>query len=196
MFTQARAVSWLGASVIAAAALSLAASAAWAGTARASKATAITACTSADLGVWVAANQQEGAAGTLYMPLEFTNLSKQTCTLYGYPGVSAISASGTQLGNPASRDTSVASPKPTTVTLAAGGTAYAQLRYSNVYTSDCKPTTDKITAFELKVYAPNQTNADDAYFDLATCTAAGQDNFLLVGAIAPGPGVIGSMHQG
>lgn len=190
MFRQARAARWLGAIGITAAALSLAASAAWAGTTHASKATAVPACTSADLGVWAAANQAQAAAGTLYMPLEFTNLSKQTCTMYGYPGVSAISLNGAQLGGAASRDTNT---KPTTVTLAAGATAYALLEYSNVFTTNCTPVTDKITAYELRVYPPNQTKADDAYFDLATCTAAGQNGFLRVRVIAPGPGILGSM---
>ncbi len=191
MFRQARTARWLGATAaITAATLSLVASAAWAGTTHASKATAVSACTTADLGVWVAANQGQAAAGTLYMPLEFTNISKQACTMYGYPGVSAISVTGAQLGGAASRDANV---KATTVTVAAGATAYALLEYSNVYTSNCTPVTDKITGYELRVYPPNQTKADDAFFDLATCTAAGQNGFLRVRVIAPGPGILGSM---
>jgi hypothetical protein len=194
MFTQARAGRRLGAmAVITAAALSLVASAAWAETTHASKATATSACSGAELAVWVAANQEQGSGGRLFMPLEFTNISKQTCTLFGYPGVSAISASGGQLGSAATRFTTA---KPGTVTLAAGATAYAQLVYSNVFTTNCKPATDKITAYELKVFAPNETTADDTYFDLATCTAPGQNGFLQVGAITPGQGALSSASRG
>jgi hypothetical protein len=194
MFTQARAGRRLGAmAVITAAALSVVVSGAWAETTSASKTSAVSSCTSGELAVWIAANQEEGSAGRLFMPLEFTNVSKQACTLFGYPGVSAISASGAQLGDAASRYTVA---KPTAVTLAAGATAYAQLVYSNVYTGNCTPATDKITAYELKVYAPNQTTADDAYFDLATCTAAGQNGFLQIGVMAPGPGALGSGARG
>jgi len=35
------------------------------------------------------------------MPLEFTNISHHTCTLYGFPGVSTLGADGQQLGRPA-----------------------------------------------------------------------------------------------
>ena len=43
-------------------------------------------CTAADLGVWIPPNQGNGAAGTVYYPLEFTNLSHSTCSMYGFPG--------------------------------------------------------------------------------------------------------------
>ena len=59
------------------------------------------ACTAFGLGVWVAVNQGGGAAGTIYYPLEFTNLSGRTCSLFGFPGVSALDAQGRQLGSPA-----------------------------------------------------------------------------------------------
>jgi len=58
-------------------------------------------CTASDLGVWVAVDQGNGAAGTIYYPLEFTNLSHHTCYLFGYPGVSALDVNGRQLGSPA-----------------------------------------------------------------------------------------------
>src|SRR5579859_2004122 len=58
-------------------------------------------CTAGDLGVWLAVDQGNGAAGTIYYPLEFTNLSHHTCYLFGYPGVSALDRNGHQLGSPA-----------------------------------------------------------------------------------------------
>jgi hypothetical protein len=51
-------------------------------------------CTTSDLGVWLALDQGNGAAGTTYYPLEFTNLSHPTCYLFGYPGVSALNRDG------------------------------------------------------------------------------------------------------
>ena len=59
------------------------------------------ACTAADLGAWVAADQGNGAAGSIYYPLEFTNLSGHACSMRGFPGVSAIDRNGHQLGSPA-----------------------------------------------------------------------------------------------
>ena len=49
----------------------------------------VPACTAFGLGAWVAVGQGNGAAGTIYYPLEFTNLSGHTCSLFGFPGVSA-----------------------------------------------------------------------------------------------------------
>jgi hypothetical protein len=186
MFTHARAAWRLGATAaITAAALSLVASAAWA-TTHSGKATTVSVCSASELGAWVAADQGQGAAGTLYVPLEFTNVSSQACTLDGYPGVSAITASDVQLGNSAGWDTAV---KPAKVTLAAGATAYALLEYSDVLTSDCTPAKDQITSYELKVYPPGDKTADDAFFDFPTCAVTGfQGDFLRVRSIAAGPG--------
>ena len=70
---------------------SLAAPAAQAGTPR---------CATSGLVVWMD-TQGDGAAGSVYYTLQFTNLSGHACTLRGYPGVSAVSLSGHQLGAPA-----------------------------------------------------------------------------------------------
>jgi hypothetical protein len=159
------------------------------GTAQASPtraATAPPACTAADLGVWVAADQSDGTLGTIYYPLEFTNLSKQTCALYGHPGVSAIDAHGRQLGSPASWGDGTA----TTVQLAPAATAYAALGYNDVITGNC-PKASKRTPYELQIYPPGQTQADHTFWDLPACTAPGSSAFMTVQVIAPGPGVRG-----
>jgi hypothetical protein len=149
---------------------------------------AVPRCSAADLGVWVAADQTQGAAGTLYMPIEFTNLSHHACTLNGFPGVSALSASGRQLGSSATWDNAV---KPRPVRLAPGATGYAMLAYSNVITGNCPPASKRLAA-QLRVYPPDQFGADHAYWPLTACVAKGQTHFLRVRAIAPGIGVIGS----
>jgi hypothetical protein len=187
MFTRIRIFIACSCAALTAAILSIALAAPGAARATATQAAAsFPACTAADLGVWVAADQSDGAAGTIYYPLEFTNLSKQTCTLYGHPGVSAIAANGQQLGSPARW---VGGPAAT-VQLAPAATAYADLGYSDVITSNCPPAS-KRTAYQLRVYPPGQTQADHAFWDLTACTAPGSPAFMTIQVIAPGPGVRG-----
>ena len=64
-----------------------------------------------------------GSAGASHYGLTFQNTGSATCTLYGYPGVSFLGASGQQIGDPAQRQGGT----PTTVTLTARGRAYASI---------------------------------------------------------------------
>jgi Protein of unknown function (DUF4232) len=135
----------------------------------ASATTSLTPCTAADLGVWVEADWMEGAMGIVYMPLEFTNLSGHTCTLRGFPHVSAIGRDGNRLGN------SAAPQQPgraQTVRLAPGETGYAMLEYSDVMAGNCPPA-DRATGFELRVYPPGQHQSNRALWDFGTCSARG-----------------------
>ena len=91
----------IAATVVAGLAISTAAYAATSSGTASTGAASIPRCTASDLGVWLAVGQGNGAAGTIYYPLEFTNLSHHTCYLYGYPGVSALGRNGNQLGSPA-----------------------------------------------------------------------------------------------
>jgi hypothetical protein len=175
----------VGLAAVATAALVCAAPAALSVPRAAAAAAATPKCGPSDLGVWVARDEMGVAAGTFYFPLEFTNLSHHTCTLYGFPGVSARASNGTLLGNAASRDSAV---KARTVRLAPGATGYALLEYSDVVTSNCP---NKATAAYLLVYAPDQRVADTAFWSLTACTTRDQRNFLRIRVIAPGIGVIG-----
>src|ERR1700689_1585948 len=56
-------------------------------------------CTPTALAVWVNYGAAQGAAGTWYYPLEFTNHSDHPCRTWGWPGVSATSDTGHQLGD-------------------------------------------------------------------------------------------------
>lgn len=156
------------------------------GTAQAAaKAAATTpACTAAELGVWVAADFSQGAAGTAYYPLEFTNVSQQTCTLDGHPGVSATSDTGQQFGSSASW----LSGTPGTVTLAPKATAHATLVYSDATVGSCPPASLRTPSF-LQVYPPGQTQADHAYWDEHACIASPLTHFLAVQVIKPGLGL-------
>ncbi|MHB1717856.1 MAG: DUF4232 domain-containing protein [Acidimicrobiales bacterium] len=125
-----------------------------------------------------------GAAGSSYYPLVFTNVGTVPCTLSGYPGVSAVTgAEGTQEGAAASRATSTTAPA--TVTLAADGTASALLRIvvaQNYPAATCHPA----AAAGLRVYPPGDLAA--AFVpeaSLEVCTSAG-DQVLSVGAVQPG----------
>jgi hypothetical protein len=110
------------------------------------------ACATQDLKA--SAGQGQGAAGSVYQTIDFTNISAKTCTLYGYPGVAlAVGSPITQVGAAATRSNTAA---PTLVTLAAGQTANALLRIAqalNYPTAKCDP----VTTTYLQIYPPNQT---------------------------------------
>ena len=112
--------------------------------------------------------------------LELSNVSARACTLYGYPGVSALAAGGTQLGKAAGR--SAADPERV-VTLAPGATAHVLLTVADtaVYPSSaCRAK----TALSLKVYPPNDSGARHAFFSLPVCTDKTVD--LTIWRVQPG----------
>src|SRR5215467_11564714 len=101
-------------------------SAVWAATSASAASPPIPECTTSNLAVWMSPDRGNGAAGSIYYPLDFTNVSNHTCYLVGWPGVSATNANGTQLGSPAARDST---PPRQIVNVPPGGTAHAVLRY-------------------------------------------------------------------
>jgi Protein of unknown function (DUF4232) len=110
------------------------------------------ACATSGLKVTLGASS--GYAGGVDQPIVFTNTSGATCTLYGYPGVSLVSAPPyTQIGLAAQR----ASTTPVKlITLAPGASANAVLQIVdalNFGSATCSPT----KAAYLRVYPPNQT---------------------------------------
>lgn len=150
------------------------------------RAAVIRACTAGDLGAWVAVDQGNGAAGSVFFPLQFTNLSGHACWMRGFPGVSAIDRFGHQLGSPASRDhISV----PHTVVLAAGATAHAVFRWSDVAVTTAPGCHPVSSAFELRIFPPGQRSSTHAAFDLAACSRPGPI-YISVGPIIPGVGTI------
>ena len=142
-------------------------------------------CPTAHLQVW-RGDPGSGTAGGVYYELEFTNVTSSACTLSGYPGVSAVSAGGQQLGSPAARDPRFA---PTTVTLLPGATAHAVLRITDVAnfpTATCEPT----RAGGLKIYPPNTTRATVLPFRFRACSKSGP-SYLLVRTVRSHVGVPG-----
>lgn len=125
-------------------------------------------CTTTMLHVKIGSSN--GAAGTIYYDVVFTNVGSAPCFVAGYPGVSLVSAastSGSQIGADAKRD-SVTPTKQ--VVLAAGQVAHAVLGVAeagNFPSSKCDP----VTAHWLKVFPPDQTVAAYAPFTTQTCAS-------------------------
>jgi hypothetical protein len=105
-------------------------------------------------------------AGTTFYPLKFVNTGKTSCTLSGYPGVSAVTSSGKQIGNPASRQ----NIKFKTVTVAPGKQQSASIGIAdtgNFSASKCAP----VTAAGLKIIPPNQSQSVTIKKKFSTCSS-------------------------
>ena len=138
------------------------------------------ACATSSLHVTQGAPQ--GYAGGVYQAIVFTNASGRSCTLYGYPGVSLVSASYAQIGLAAKRS---ATTPVKLITLAPGGTASAQLQIVdalNFPASTCSP----VKAAYLRVYPPNQTASVYLANTSETCSKPVQT--LFIGAVKAGSG--------
>jgi hypothetical protein len=123
-----------------------------------------------------------------YYTVEFTNISRQTCSLYGYPDVWAYTGDR-QVGSPAVPDMSV---RPSTVTLAPGATAHAVLRYTattKFEASACR----QVAAQELRVYPPNSHGVVVVRVSISACSRKGP-GFLSVQPVQPRAGVPGFPH--
>ena len=128
----------------------------------------VTKCTTSALKGAVNTAAAGAAAGSIYYPLDLTNTSGSTCTVFGYPGVSFVTGpSGTLLGRAASRNPA----KPAaTVTLAPGQVAHATLQVAqagNYDPAQCKP----VTAHWLRIYPPDQTVPLYVRFKTQACSA-------------------------
>ena len=127
--------------------------------------------------------------GGTYYTLEFTNISARTCSLYGYPEVSAYAgdqAGGTQIGSAAAHDTSV---RPQPVMLAPGQTAHSVLRVTSTQTFQ-STVCAQVTASELRVMLPDRVRAAFVPIHLPACSKKGPQ-FLSVQAIQPRAGIPG-----
>lgn len=138
------------------------------------------ACTTSNLVVWLN-TVGNGAAGSSYYDLNFTNLSAHACTLIGYPGVSGVSLSNRQVGSSAARDNTIG---PAVITLTSAlsarellsatthNTATVILQITEVMNfpvSTCR----QISAAGLRVYPPGQTTSKVVAFPFAACAKNG-----------------------
>ncbi|HEY2442338.1 MAG TPA: DUF4232 domain-containing protein [Streptosporangiaceae bacterium] len=125
-------------------------------------------CPSSALHVTVDTAQGSAAAGTDYVPLDFTNVSGHSCVMYGFPGVSFVTGHpGSQIGDSAARQTTFGSR---TVTLAASGTAHAWLGIAdagNFPAASCH----QVTAHWLRIYPPDQFDPLYVSYSTPVCSA-------------------------
>ena len=143
------------------------------------------ACTGTAIGAWIAVGHGSQASGTTSYPLEFTNTGGSTCSLSGYPVVSAISRAGVRLGSTAGRGLLTIAPR---VVLAPGATAHTTLAYHGRLVSTGSGCGPVAAAFELRVYLDGQNRAAYAAFDLASCSHAGHVYLTITGPIRAGVG--------
>jgi hypothetical protein len=139
------------------------------------------ACPTRSLGLKLGLAQ--GAAGSTYQVIDFTNISNATCTLYGYPGVSLAGGKPvTQIGLAAAE--SHATPRKL-ITLPPGAVANAVLQIAhavNFPAAKCHP----VTADYLQIYPPNQTTP--AYLHYSSQTCAKPVQVLTVSVVQAGSG--------
>ncbi len=145
-------------------------------------------CATADLRIWLGI-PGSSASGTTAYELELSNISHRTCTLFGFPGVSAFGLGGHELGSPAVRDHT----DPTRlVTLRPLATAHVFLQIFDVTrfsVSACHPS----TAIGLKVFPPNDNVAALVLllpFSFKACTTR-SPKFLFVRTTAAQTGIPG-----
>jgi Protein of unknown function (DUF4232) len=154
-------------------------------TTAASSAVAAPRCERAQLTAWLGIPGDGYAGGTGYQ-LEISNISHRTCTLYGYPGVSALGPGSHQLGSAAARN-SLNTVR--LVTLRPHRTAHVLLTITDVANypaSTCEPE----TAVALRVYAPNDFRSIKFPFSFSACSKRGP-RYLHVTVAVGGTGVPG-----
>jgi hypothetical protein len=142
---------------------------------------AAVACPTRSLGLKLGSG--EGAAGSTFQVIDFTNISNATCTLYGYPGVSLAGGKPvTQIGLAAAESHATARKL---VTLSPGAVANAVLQIAhavNFPPAKC----GLVTANFLQIYPPNQTTPVDLHYRSQTCAKKVQ--ILAISVIQPGSG--------
>ena len=125
-------------------------------------------------------------AGSAYYVLEISNTSHFTCTLYGFPGVSAVGSGGRQVGSTAGRASYLAE-RPLTLTPDATVHAVLQITdVSNFTAAACHP----VTADGLRVYAPGAYPSRVIPFSFRGCAKRGPV-YLHISTTVGGTGIPG-----
>jgi hypothetical protein len=129
-------------------------------------------CAGSQLAIWLNQVPGDGAAGSIFHQLGFTNLSRRTCTLRGYPRVTAANLHGDKVGGFALREPT---GTPHAVRLHPGDTAFATLRITeaqNFPHSVCHP----VTAAGLRVSPPGRHSHKLVPFPFEACARAANTN--------------------
>ncbi len=151
--------------------------------------TKLAACTTSVLSVSVASTPGGGAAGSTYMPIDFTNSSGRACAMYGYPGVSFVTGrGGSQIGAAAARNTGFSSVP---VTLASHAIAHAWLQVAEAGNYPAT-TCHMVTATWLRVFPPANTVPAYVSHTFSACSSP-KANLLTVMPVRSGVGVQGQV---
>jgi Domain of unknown function (DUF4232) len=137
-------------------------------------------CQTPGLVVWLDTNGN-GAAGSTYYDLQFTNLSGTSCQLTGFPGVSAVGLTGSQVGLAARRSLP---GEAVAVRLAPGATSTAIIQLTdagNFPSSDCH----EVRAAGLRVYPPGATASKLIPYPFEACSSS-RATFLHVRPVEKG----------
>jgi hypothetical protein len=135
-------------------------------------------CTERQTEIWLGLGNGGGTAGTIFYPLEFTNISHHTCTLWGYPQVKALSSGGRQIGK-ASR---ALRSRHWVVTLWPGWTAHAALGIVEAGNVCSRP----VNAATLKIRAPHQGSSTQISLPFQACRGK---RVLVTGPVTAGVGI-------
>ncbi len=175
------------AAALAAAALLLAAAQATAAPPAAQSRAGAPPCKTSQLVIWIFNGQ--GAAGSFYYELNFTNLSGSTCTMRGYPKVFGVDLQGKRVG----LNFAHAPGKQKLVTLSGGGalagpqapdTVTAKLQIveaGNFPPARCHPT--EIAG--VRVVPPGQSASKVVPFPSETCAREPGESVASVGPVGP-----------
>jgi hypothetical protein len=118
-----------------------------------------TTCNADELSLTTSASSEGTGAGTVAYNLVLTNISKRTCVLGGFPGVSLVNVNGNQVGTPADRTTNYIEKE---LTLAPNTKVKAIVSVSN--SSNFSDGQCKADATKFRVYPPN----DVGYLSVAS----------------------------
>lgn len=135
-------------------------------------------CSSSGLVIWAGPELGGGTAGGFTYEIQFTNLSGKSCTVVGYPSVSAVNLKGKKIGAAATHG---AGTKLGPQTLAEGQSATVKLQVAdalNFSKSQCKPT----MAAGLRISVPGGSGSKIAPIAFETCALA-KSKTLQVGAV-------------
>jgi Domain of unknown function (DUF4232) len=147
-------------------------------------------CSITSLALTVDDTQADAGAGNSYYPLNFTNTSGATCEMYGFPGVSFVTAptgQGEQVGAAALRGDAFAK---VAILLHPRGSAHAWLKVAtavNYPASACHP----VTVHWLRVYPPGETAAGYVGHAFTACSSESAP-LLTVLPVRSGDGVVGT----
>lgn len=119
-------------------------------------------CTASQLAAHI--TERQGAAGSQFYDIALRNTAATPCTAFGFPGLSAVTPAGEQLGQAATRS----GDSPHEILVGPGQATSFTVRVSNAHAYDpasCSP----VTAAGLRIYPPNDTGWLDVAQQVTVC---------------------------